>query len=72
MANIKIPKGWEIPENLVTPESTYINRRKFIKDLGIAGAGALSLFGTNACAQDKGVAKQLESYQKQTTQCEKE
>ncbi len=71
MANIKIPKGWEIPENLVTPESAYINRRKFIKDLGIAGAGALSLFGTNACAQDKGVAKQLESYQKQTLNAKK-
>ncbi len=71
MANIKITKGWEIPENLVTPESAYINRRKFIKDLGIAGAGALSLFGTNACAQDKGVAKQLESYQKQTLNAKK-
>lgn len=65
MANIKIPKGWEIPENQVTPESVYINRRKFIKELGIAGAGALSLFGTNACAQDSRVAKQLEPYRSQ-------
>ncbi|MCY4401068.1 MAG: protein-methionine-sulfoxide reductase catalytic subunit MsrP [Candidatus Poribacteria bacterium] len=65
MANIKIPKGWEIPENRVTPESTYINRRKFIKDLGIVGAGALSLFSSTACAQNKGVAKQLEAYQKE-------
>ena len=31
MAYIKIPKEWEIPENQVTPESDYINRRKFIK-----------------------------------------
>lgn len=65
MANIKIPKGWEIPENRSTPESDYINRRKFIKDLGIVGAGTLSLFGTNACAQDDRVAKQLEPYQTQ-------
>ncbi len=65
MANIKIPKGWEIPENRITPESVYINRRKFIKDLGIVGAGALSLFGSSACAQNKGVAKQLEAYQKE-------
>ncbi len=65
MANIKIPKGWEIPENRTTPESDYINRRKFIKDLGIVGAGTLSLFGTSACAQDNRVAKQLEPYQTQ-------
>ena len=71
MANIKIPKGWEIPENRVTPESAYINRRKFIKELGIAGAGALSLFGTNACAQDSKVAKQLEPYRTQTLDAKK-
>ena len=65
MANIKIPKGWEIPENRATAESDYINRRKFIKDLGIVGAGTLSLFGTSACAQDDRVAKQLEPYQTQ-------
>ncbi len=65
MANIKIPKGWEIPENRATPESDYINRRKFIKDLGLVGAGTLSLFGTSACAQDDRVAKQLEPYQTQ-------
>lgn len=65
MANIKIPKGWEITENRATPESDYINRRKFIKDLGIVGAGTLSLFGTSACAQDDRLAKQLEPYQTQ-------
>jgi sulfoxide reductase catalytic subunit YedY len=71
MAYIKIPKGWEIPENQVTPESVYINRRKFFKDLGIAGAGALSLFGSSACAQDSRVAKQLEPYQTQTLDAKK-
>lgn len=65
MANIRISKGWEIPENRATSESDYINRRKFIKDLGIVGAGTLSLFGTSACAQDDRVAKQLEPYQTQ-------
>lgn len=64
MANIRIPKGWEIPGNRVTPESDYINRRKFIKDLGI-GVGTLSLFGTSACAQDDRVAKQLEPFKAQ-------
>ena len=71
MANIKIHKGWEIPENQVTPESVYINRRKFIKELGIAGAGALSLFGSSACAQDSKVAKQLEPYRAQTLDAKK-
>ena len=71
MAYIKIPKGWEIPENRITPESVYINRRKFIKELGIAGAGALSLFGSNAYAQNSRVAKQLEPYQAQTLETEK-
>jgi sulfoxide reductase catalytic subunit YedY len=71
MAYIKIPKGWEIPENRVTPETDYINRRKFIKELGIVGAGTLSLFGSSACAQDRGVAKQLAPYQKHTLDAEK-
>ena len=71
MAYIKIPKRWEIPENQVTPESDYINRRKFIKDLGIAGAGALSLFGTNASAQANTVAKQLAPYQALPLEAEK-
>ena len=44
MAYIKIPKGWEIPENRVTPETDYINRRKFIKELGIVGAGDFVTF----------------------------
>ena len=44
MAYIKIPKGWEIPENQVTSESDYINRRKFIKDLGLASAGTTVVF----------------------------
>ena len=62
MPYIKIPKEWEIPENQATSESDYINRRKFIKDLGLASAGALLFSTSNACGQNKGVEKQLESY----------
>ena len=65
MAYIKIPKGWEIPENQATSESDYMNRRKFIKDLGIVGAGALLFSSSNACAQNKGVAKQLAPFRAQ-------
>ena len=65
MPYIKTPKEWEIPESQVTSESDYINRRKFIKDLGIASASALLLSSSTACAQKKGVEKQLEPFQAQ-------
>lgn len=70
MSYIKIPKGWEIPENQVTPESDYINRRKFIKDLGLASAGTLLFSTSNACAQGSGLEKQLEPFRAQTLAAE--
>ena len=70
MAYIKIPKGWEIPENQVTPESDYINRRKFIKDLGLASAGTLLFSTSNACAQGSGLERQLEPFRAQTLAAE--
>lgn len=42
---IKIPKGWEIPEWEATPEHVYMNRRRFLKGLGLSSVwtiGALS------------------------------
>ncbi len=42
MANIVIRPDWHIPEREITPEDVYRNRRRFLKQLGIAGAGALS------------------------------
>ena len=42
MANIHIPKTWEISEREVTPEAAFINRRRFLRTL--AGAG-LSIAG---------------------------
>ena len=71
MAYIKIPKGWEIPENQVTSESDYINRRKFIKNLGLGSAGALLFSTSNACAQGSALEKQLEPYQAQTLKAKK-
>ena len=70
MAYIKIPKGWEIPENQVTSESDYINRRKFIKNLGLGSAGAV-LFSTNACAQGSALEQQLKPYRAQTLKAKK-
>ncbi|MFQ5445224.1 MAG: molybdopterin-dependent oxidoreductase, partial [Nitrospinales bacterium] len=36
MPHIKIKNGWEISENKATPESVYMNRRHFLKGMGIA------------------------------------
>jgi len=39
---IKIPKGWEIPERLATPEHIYLNRRRFLTSaLASGGIGLL-------------------------------
>ncbi len=64
MPYIKIPKGWDIPENQVTPESDYMNRRTFIKELGIAGVGALSLsqWSPDAFARPKDVEGHLAAF----------
>jgi methionine sulfoxide reductase catalytic subunit len=53
---IKIPKGWEIPERSVTPESAYRRRDLFKVGLGAAGLSAaeLTLFGQQS--QKKQVA----------------
>ena len=70
MPYIKIPKGWEIPENQVTSESDYINRRQFIKNLGLGSAGALLFSTSNACAQGSALEKQLEPFRAQTLAAE--
>jgi methionine sulfoxide reductase catalytic subunit len=44
MASIKIPKAWEIPEKLVTPESVYLNRRQILQQLGFSALGAAGLY----------------------------
>jgi sulfoxide reductase catalytic subunit YedY len=39
MANLRIPRPWEIPERLATPEPVFLNRRQLLAALGL---GALS------------------------------
>jgi sulfoxide reductase catalytic subunit YedY len=41
MAAIHLPRSWELPERLATPESVYVDRRRFLAALGIAGGGLL-------------------------------
>lgn len=36
---VKIPRGWELPERLVTPASVYFSRRRFLRTIGGAVIG---------------------------------
>lgn len=40
MAFIRIPKPWQLPESIITAETAYFNRRRFMKALVGAGIGA--------------------------------
>ncbi|MEW5978690.1 MAG: protein-methionine-sulfoxide reductase catalytic subunit MsrP [Acidobacteriota bacterium] len=53
MANVRIPKGWEISQRLVTPESVYRNRREFLRELGFAGVGVMGMMA--GCAGPSGL-----------------
>jgi sulfoxide reductase catalytic subunit YedY len=44
---IKIPRGWEIPERLATPEHVYLNRRDLIAAAGFLGAAGLLRAGAD-------------------------
>jgi sulfoxide reductase catalytic subunit YedY len=48
---IKRRRGWELGENLATPESAYLNRRQLVQAMGL-GVTALAV-PTVAAAQDK-------------------
>ena len=55
MANILIPKPWNISEREVTPEADFINRRRFLKGITAAGisiAGA-SILGCESKSESK-------------------
>lgn len=54
-----LPHPWQLPEKLVTPESTFLNRRHFIKTLVGAGIGT-SLMGLTACQRPKVIDPELE------------
>lgn len=41
--------SWHIPENLVTPENVFRNRRHFLKQMGFSGAGFFAL-GLAGCS----------------------
>lgn len=53
MSNIHIPKGWEMPESELTPESVYMNRREMLKAMG--AVTLLAAGGLPACSQSQEV-----------------
>jgi sulfoxide reductase catalytic subunit YedY len=57
MPIIRVPKSWEIPENEVTPEAAFYNRRRFLKTLVGAGLGAtiLPIVGCQESASSENV-----------------
>ena len=55
MSNIRIARGWEIPERDLTPESVYLNRRQILQRLGFAGIGSLAV-GLGCGTMDAGAA----------------
>ncbi len=53
MVLIRTPKPWNMPENRITPESVYFNRRRFVKSLIGAGLGATAMTLTG-CQNSQG------------------
>ena len=43
MSGIRIPPAWDICENDATPEEVYLNRRKFLGNMGRLGVNTLAL-----------------------------
>jgi sulfoxide reductase catalytic subunit YedY len=55
MIGLKIPRAWEIADGQATPESLFLNRRKFLAGLGVATLGATVLRPGRAWAAEKGL-----------------
>ena len=62
MTLIRIPKSWQIREQEVTSQTSYLNRRRFIKTLVGASIGSslLPLAGCQQSASQKALAKTLD------------
>jgi methionine sulfoxide reductase catalytic subunit len=64
MANIIRRPGWHIPERLVTSEKAFFNRRAFLKQMGLAGAGLAAFPPCLHAARQTAVASALPSARK--------
>lgn len=45
MANIILRPDWHLPDSAVTPEHVFLNRRRFLRQLGHAGVGLAAIGG---------------------------
>lgn len=53
MANLILRPDWLIPERLVTPERAFLNRRRFLRQMGLAGGALLApAFATSVRGAD--------------------
>ena len=53
MANVIIRPEWSLSEKLITPEEIFRNRRRFLRDMGFAGAGLIGASGFAAAKDNK-------------------
>src|SRR4051812_32254620 len=53
MAHLRIPRPWEIPERLATPEAVFLDRRQLLAALGL---GAVTVGVAGLPAQIAGAA----------------
>lgn len=49
MARIRIPPGWHLPEQAVTPEAAYLNRRQILRAIVGTGLGVMGLPAIAGC-----------------------
>lgn len=52
MPSIRLPRPWEIPERLATPEPLFLDRRRIVASLGL-GALSLALPWSAGCAAEE-------------------
>ena len=48
MPNLILRSPWNLSEKLITPRSAFTNRRTFLREMGIAGAGLAAFLGSGA------------------------
>jgi len=64
MPEIKRKKGWNLPEREATPEAVYLNRRQFIKAMGLSGLGAWGILSGCLNAASEAAQQDLEQVRK--------
>ena len=57
MANLIHRSPWSLSERSITPHSAWVNRRRFLRDLGIAGAGITAALGGGALSAQASEAR---------------